>query len=490
MTLEIIITCISLLLCLPPIVIAYKSKCIFGTVHLICVVIFVQSLHLLLLLSNADVVNKYGLDIYIASHAIWVIYSWLFCIGLALGRNIFADGRLLDIAVTTRDGWLIAAFLSWVGFKLYLISIYGVNALATYRSLNGVEGLNFKFAWWETGIGDYLASFALGACVIYMVKVISIPGYWKKLQVSVPLLAFSLPYLVPLESNIGTRRLILLMAIIGIVILWSREKTIQDKLRPKQLFRYSLLGLFALSFSFYFQSVRNNYLDPDIASRLTSGNTAVTVQGIAISFIPEVVENPKTKKVIEKPKMLREGPFELTQEVTNLFIKHKIGILGGEITAAAFATVVPRVIAGEGKIVRKTDDIIAERFSIWPSGEYLIVDLPTNLPTIFLADFGFLGVLIAPLAMLFGFFVINGITQSKVLNVAPWHMVWMSMLFELSIGVEYDLTGLLAMIRNALIVCPLVFITWVIGRYMVYRKQGAHSYGKSSRHLPTSKLPD
>ena len=476
MTLEIIITCISFLLCLPPIAIAYQARSTFGAIHLICIVIFIQSLHLLNLLSNEVVVNKFGFVNYIASNAVWVIYSWIFCFGLVLGRNIFADRKLFDIAVTTRDGWLIAAFLSWIGFKVYLVLIYGVNALSTYRSLNGVEGLNFKFAWWETGIENYLASFAVGACVVYLVKVISIPDYWKKLQVSLPLFAFSLPYLVTLESNIGTRRFILLMAIIGTMILWSREKTILDKLSPKQLLRYSLLGFIVLLFSFYYQSVRNNYLVPEIANKLTSSNRAKIFQGIALSFIPNIPNIPNSSnipKVISKPAFLRSGPFELTQEMVNILIEHKFRILKGEITAASFSTAIPRVIAGEGKSVRRTDDIIAERFSLWPNGKYLIVDLPTSLPVVFLADFGFLGVLIAPLAMLFGFFVLNVIAQSKVLNVAPWHMIWISTLFEFSMGVEYDLTGLLANIRNVLIVCPLVFLAWMIGKYLVSQKRVA-----------------
>lgn len=466
MTLEIFITCISLLICVLPIVIAHKTKSIFGTVHLISVVIFIQLLHLLGLLSSEAVVNKYGFDIYIASHIIWVIYSWLFCFGLVLGRKIFADRKLFDLAVATRDGWLIAAFLSWVGFKIYLISIYGVNAFSTYRSLGGAEGLNFKFAWWETAIGSYLASFAVGACVVYMVKAISIPGYWKKLQVSVSLLAFILPYLVALESNIGSRRFILLMVIIGNIVLLSRRKIGLGILRPKQLFRYSLLGLFVIGFSYYYQSVRSNYFDFEISSRLTSGNVAETIQGVGLVLIPKFDDDIAS----EKSEMLREGPFELTQEVVNALVNNETGILAGEITAAAVATVIPRVIAGEGKIVRKTDDILAERFSLWPSSDFLILDLPTSLPTIFFADLGLFGVLIAPLAMLFGFFVINGITQSKVLNVAPWHMLWMSILFEFSIGIEFDLTGLLANIRDALIVCPLALITWVMGRYMVVQK--------------------
>jgi len=487
-TLEIIITCISLLLCVPSIVIAYKTKSILGTVHLICVVIFIQLLHLLNLLSGVVDIEHFGIEIYIASHVIWIIYSWLFCFGLVLGRKIFADKKLFDIVVKTPDGWLIAAFLSWVGFKLYLTSIYGVNAFSTYRSLGGVESLIFKFAWWETGIDSYLASFAVGACVVYMVKAISIPGYWKKLQVSLSLLAFTLPYIVALESNIGSRRFILLMAIIGTVILLTRRKISLDILRPKQLFNYSLLGFFVLFFSYYYQSVRSNYLDFEIASRLTSGNMAETVQGVVMTIIPKFDDNISA----EKPATLREGPFELTQGVVNALYNNEIGILGGEITAASFATAVPRVIAGEGKIVRKTDDIIAERFTLWPSGEYLIVDLPTSLPTIFLADFGLLGSLMAPLAMLLGFFIVNWIAKVEVLNAPPWNMLWMSILFQFSVGVEFDLTGLLANIRDALILCPLAYLTWVVGKYMVVQKHGtfADASGKFFRQPPTARLSD
>jgi hypothetical protein len=453
MIFELIVTCFSILLCAFPIWIVLRLRYLFVSTHLIFVVALVFGLHIAnLVVGEMD--RQFSPVSYVSTHFAWVAYTWLFCVGCIIGKAYLADRRLLNSMLEISDGWLTAAFCVWLGFKLYLVSMYGVKAFGTYRQIAGVEEIMFRFAWWETGLEHLIGLFAVGACVAYVAKAVLIPGYWKKAQVLLPLLAFSVPYIVALESPIGSRRLLFILALIGILLGQSYSL---KRLRLRQLAGLACVAAIVLGASAYYQSVRQNFVRPSIAEKLVSENTIEIIQGAGLALLPNL---DRSEALIAEPaSQLREGAFELVYDIVTLLENGHPGTKG-EIAAVSMDTIVPRAITGEGKIVVNADEVISDRMGITPKGEFLVLDLTTSVLAICLADFGTLGLVLAPMIVLFGFAVMFATLRVQPMSSGPWLLLWCATLLHMAAGAEADLVSILAYIRNVFIIIPTAIFVW------------------------------
>jgi hypothetical protein len=395
------------------------------------------------------------------------MYVWLFCAGLLIGKAHLAltDRRLLKAMLEIPDSWLCAAFYAWLGFKLYLISMYGVKAFTTYRALAGAEEIMFRFAWWETGLEHYLSFFAVGACVVYVAKTVLIPNYWRKMQVLFPLVAFGIPYIVALESPIGSRRLIFMFALVGILLGLMLGKYSLMRLSLRRALGLVCLAGFVFGASMYYQSVRQNYFKPEIAEKLMSENSMVIVQGAALALLPNLERNETPG--LEPASQLRDGPFELVYDIV-AFLEDGHAGTRGEITVASIAALIPRVVIGEGKTVTNADEIISERTGITPRGEFLVLDLPTSVLAILLADFGPLGVVLAPMVVLFGFATMFSILRLRAMSSAPWLLLWCTTLLYMAAGAEADLVSILSSLRDVFIIVPVAVLASSSSRLSVH----------------------
>lgn len=464
MSFELVATSVSLVLCLLPslLLVRQSSGSVFVLLHLVFVALFVPGLHLAALRTPLE----WESHSYLAAHAAWVIYVWVFY-GLTvwLKDRMLSDGPILELARSTPDTWLIGLFVTWVGFKVYLISVYGVNAFAAWRVLEGPETSFVRYAGWQTAVDQCLAVMGAGACVIYVVKAVTVPGYWTRASVTLPMLAFFLPYMVALESPIGSRRFVMMLALICLLVMWRQAGEALLPWVRKNWGRVALVMVAVLAVSLYYQSVRNNIYQADIASRLTSKETSTVLKGVGMTLVPPVLMPNLSSGVIAEVGRAgfinRDGPLRLTYRIIKARLEGQPGT-GGDITRLSFIGIVPRAIAGNSKLYVNADDVIASEMHIVPEGPYLVPDLTTSLPAIFVADFGGLGVLMAPLAMALGFLSLYVIARMRVAQGAPWLLFWLGSLTLFVGSVETDLGGILATIRNGLLLLPLAAFANVI----------------------------
>jgi hypothetical protein len=280
-------------------------------------------------------------------------------------------------------------------------------------------------------------------------------------QVLLPLLAFGIPYIVALESPIGSRRLIFMLALIGILLGSMLDKYSLKRIGMRQLLGLVCLGGFVLGVSVYYQSVRQNFLQPDIAVKLTSENSMEIVQGAGLALLPSLERDDV--RAVEPASQLREGAFELVYDIVTLLENGHAGTRG-EITGVSIDALIPRAVAGEGKIVVNADDVISDHMGITPKGEFLVLDLTTSVLAICLADFGLLGVALAPMIVLFGFAAMFATLRLQTMSSPPWLLLWCATLLHMAAGAEADLLSILSSLRDVFIVIPLAILVWSCSR--------------------------
>lgn len=448
MTIEIAITVVFLLTSMGMILLAERAKNSIGLVHMLFFLVFVNGLHLAGLIENND--RHYDLTYYLLTHIVVLFYLGLFTIGILwLKGSRFAPSqdRIFKSAMDMRNGWLFAAFLGWLAVKAFLVLRYGASAFSLLSHLQGKDAISHFYAWWEAPIEFYARAFAVGASGVYVVKTLFKKGFWYKYwPVTGSFLVFFTVYVGTHSSVVGPRRFMLLLVIFGLVtIAWRHQKRVSSFLVSKWRV-FLLTSIILLGAASYYQTIRNNFFQPDIADKLLSHNPLTFVKGLAQAMIPV----PESERINSHAAFFREGPWDIVYDVIQRRGDGNPGT-NGAITANAFASVVPRIIAGKGKKDVNADDFLENKMSIAPTGPYLAPDLATSLLAILMADFGYIGVLIAPAVMLFALTLFSYIPQRGILATPLLILFFFSALLNLSANVEGSLVPILSTFRDAAI---------------------------------------
>ena len=439
---------VSLLFCLLPAVLLLRTGAVFIPTHLLFLAMFVPGLHLANLVSDPD--RTWQGDYYMAAHLSWMAYAWgVYLMAVGGRRLLLSDRSLVDQVRGINDNWIAGAFLAWIALKLYLIAKYGILAFATYRELAGPDESLFRFASWETALEQYAVAFATGASAAWAIKAAAIPGYWKRPWPLSAMLAFMLPFLVALESPLGTRRFILILVVVGALVLLNRHSISAWRFVVKRWRHLALLATLTLGIAMYYQTVRRNYYEPEVAALLTSSSLIEILEGAGMALIPRFGASSATDDGAGAL-INRDGPFELTYEIVRELCGGNPGTRG-EIMSISLNAVLPRAISGENKEQVTSDDVINERMSVTPRFSRLIRDLSTSLPSIFISDFGVIGVAIAPAVFVLCVGAVLAISRLRWTRGGPWNLLWLGLLILMVGSVENDLVSYLSIVRNALI---------------------------------------
>jgi len=425
-----------------------KAKDVFCSMHLLFFVIFVILLHIAGLLSGND--RNYEMTVYLSTHPTILIYF----ISLSAGILFFSQKgfipqrtRLFEIALAVKDHWLLMSFCSWILMKIYLVSVYGASSFSQFKQLAGKYAIAHYDAWWEMPIELYSNAFAVGACVVYVIKVILEKNFWRKrLLVSLSFVAFVILYVVTHSSTIGPRRFLLLLSLLSLLVLAMKGgKTLSLYLLSRWRV-VMLIGFILASLTVYYQSIRNNFFQPEIADKLTSTDPKEFLSGVAMFLVPI----PKHQRITKKIAFFREGPFDIIYDVIQ---RRNDGYSGthGEITLNAFMTIIPRVVTGNSKIEMNADDFLEAQMNIAPSGPYIRPDVATSLLAIFIADFGIVGIILAPMVIIFTIVSFLFLLKSKWFDHPLFNIYLFSALLITSANVEGSFAAILSNLRNGII---------------------------------------
>ncbi|GBE16921.1 hypothetical protein BMS3Abin15_00745 [bacterium BMS3Abin15] len=451
MTIYIVITVLFLQASIGVILLAEKARNPVGMVHIFFFVLFVNVLHLAGLLGNND--YRYDITYYLLTQIVLLSYLILFTLGMLWLKEMRVaplQERIFQSTMRINNGWLIAAFSAWLIVKAYLVMRYGASAFSLFSHLQGGNAVLHFYAWWETPVEFYARDFAVGACGVYVIKTILEKGFWRKHWVVT--MAFSLflaVYVGTHSSIVGPRRFMLLLVLLGLVtISWRYKKSVSKFVISK--WRVALLvSIILLGAAGYYQSIRNNFLQPDIADKLLSGDLLTFAQGVGQAMIP----TSENARVAAPAKYFREGPLSIVYEVIQKRGDGNHGT-GGAITANAFLNAIPRIIAGEAKQDINPDNILYSQMGIVQLLNGIdpnAPDVATSLLAILIADYGLFGALFAPLILLFALTVFAALLRSRHLNNPLVTLYLFSSLLTVSGSVEGSLTIILTNFRDLLI---------------------------------------
>lgn len=448
---EAIITVVFIAISLGILFVSGKAKNPIAVVHIAFFIIFMELLHLAGLFEGNN--QHYDIAYYLLAQISILLYLVIFTFGLLWLRTkhlIPSQERFFNSAVNIGDSWLIAAFCGWFLIKAYLVTKYGVSAFSLFRQMAGKDAVLHYYAWWETPLEMYLRAFAVGASVVYVIKAALIHRYWRThWRLSSVFLFFMSVYIGTHSSIVGPRRFMILLVLIGLVsIAWKKGETVK-RFFSIQWRTVIVSALILLGLALYYQSVRNNFFQPIIAEKLLSGNPVTFLEGMAQGLVPIANSND------HQTKFLRTGPFTVIYQVIERRGDDNRGT-GGAITANAFRMVMPRIIYGSDKKDLNVNDFFENEMDITARWPYIVSDIAGSLLAIFMADFGFFGVLIAPMVMLFWLAVFFHIPRKGLLAHPVMVLFFFSTLLNLAANVEGTFIPVLGSFRNAIILAVIL----------------------------------
>lgn len=432
----------------------WRIKEPFTRCHAIFFLLFCPLLHFATF-ATGQVTSTYSPYGNVTANLIVFSYVALFFVGaLILSRHLPHASEVAALASRVTATAVSLALLAWIAVKLYLVAKYGVSGFIALGSIAGEERLLFIEPL-DAAVSTYAGYFAVGAAVAYFIRVVSGSIKWNH-PTGVLVAIFLATYVITGETPLGARRFILLLAILCLLIaLVKRSSHVTGKSSRARL--YQLIKLIILSamlaggFSVYYQLIRNNFYSEQNAQRLLSGEPLAMLAAIADSMVPSNDSNFAS----EEQAQLRPGPFELLGTLSDRLLDGR-RTSEGEITLRSAQTVIPRLLMTRDKESFSTDIFISAAFDVEPEGPYLEPDLPMSLAAIFLADFGFLGVPIAPIIMLLAIGLMSYTLKRLGAMSAAYVIVILGAMFQMIGIVEGELIAFLAVFREFIALIVLV----------------------------------
>ena len=452
LSIEIVLSALLFILSWIFVIIAEKSRNLFGVIHNVFFIVFVFLIHFLQTLSQDS--NSFSIDDYLATYSIFFIYLSIFSLGLFIIPPATGNSRrLLSYMLNFPERWLIVSFLAWFLFKGYLLSIYGISAFYGISNVAGKEGIT-HFSWWVTPAQQYLTSFALGASIIYIAKSVFLKQYWTHILLTILFLLFNMIIAGTHEAPMGPRRLLLILVLITIGMMAIKSHHTFTRFLILNFGKALLIAGITIGLSAYYQEIRTNYRNPIIIEKLRSSEVTDIAKGVFLFLMPTPSDDYRDNDMV----FLRGGPFLFLYQIIQQ--REELGHgTDGELTVNAIKMSIPSIISGPDKTDRNSDDIISSIMSIY-SGPYSIqADFSTNLPAIFYADYGLIGIFLSaplPLLVLFIFSLIPG----RMAKQLPFIFLYLiSGLVTISASAESGIVMFIVTARNLLIlivIAPLI----------------------------------
>jgi len=386
---------------------------------------------------------------------------------LVLSRHLPHASEVTALASRVSATAVSLVLLAWIAIKIHLVAKYGVSAFVVIGSVAGEDKLLFIEPL-DAAVATYAGYFAVGAAVAYFIRVVSGSIKWNHPTGAVVAI-FLTAYVMTGETQLGARRFILLLVILCLSIaVAKRSNHATGRQSQARLYRLIILSvMLAGGFSVYYQLIRNNFYSEQNAQRLLSGEPLAILAAVADSIVPSNDSNSES----EEQAQLRPGPFELLGKLSDRLLDGR-RTTDGEIIWRSAQIVIPRLLMTGDKESFSTDIFVSAAFDVEPEGQYIEPDLPMSLAAIFLADFGFMGVLITPVIVLLAISLMSYTLKRLGPLSAAYVIVIFGAMFQVIGIVEGELIAFLATFREfiALIVLVLLGRTLiaVVRRVLIY----------------------
>jgi hypothetical protein len=455
--------------------VVWRIKEPFTRSHAIFFVLFCPLLHFATLVTG-QVTSTYSPYGNVTAHLIVFSYVALFFAGaISLSRHLPHASQIIAFASRVSGTTVSLVLSAWVAIKFYLVAKYGVSAFLVLGTVAGEDKLLFIDPL-DAAVSAYAGYFAVGVAVAYFIRVVSGSIKWNN-PTSIVVVTFLIAYVMTGETPLGARRFILLLVILCLSIAVAQRaiRATGKRSRPRVFGLLVLSVLVVGGFSMYYQSVRTNFYSEQNTQRLLSGEPLAMLSAVVDSIVPANERNSDS----EEQAQLRPGPFELLGQLSDRLLDGR-RTTDGEIIWRSVQTVIPRIWMTGEKEPFSTDIFVSVAFDVEPEGQYVDPDLPMSLAAISLADFGFIGVLIAPIVMLLAISLMSYTLKSLAPLSAAYVIVIFGAMFQMIGIVEGELIAFLATLREFIALIVLVSLAralLTVGReVLIYstRRVGLH----------------
>lgn len=418
-----------------------KTRNLFAFIHASLYIMLVPLLQITRFFS--PLFEQYEFSYFLLSYFVVLFYLVIFASGTWLMRKKLPDNEMIiKTATGISDFWLSLSFYMWLGIKTYLFFQYEAGAFVDFSHFS-ILGTDIQYTVWETPVITFSSALSVGASIVYVIKIAIDRQYIRKPGLLIPFLLYISVNFLAHDISIGPRRfLFILFLVLIFVIIQKGQRSLSDQLKTTWS-KIVMIGILVSGLAGYYQLIRNNIYQPEIADLLRSPHLADFSKGL----VKIIVIVPEEERMMASAPFFREGPFDVLYEVITALGNGNQGT-HGEITYNSFLMVMPRLLVGDQKTNLNADDFFASKMNIMPSGNYSKPDIATSMPAIFIADFGVTGVLFTPIIMLFSLYAINKSLANKTFTNPVLLLFIFSLMVNIAGNVEGDLVGILANFRN------------------------------------------
>ena len=245
----------------------------------------------------------------------------------------------------------------------------------------------------------------------------------------------SVAFLIPSFVTLGTRRAIALVIVVLFTTFLSPSK--------KQVYKLFFIGLISIFFIGYYQTIRNNINDYDIINNIASENYVNKIQGIYdfLTTIDKIESNQ-----INYRATVADNFYEVVKSYLTTF-----NTTQGSVLLDTFRWLIPGFLIDKGSL-KGADAIVFEKLNIRSGNEITLssdVDYASSLMSELVADFGILGVIIAPFLMIFSiYYALKKANYAYFKRAKYENLIYISLLVSIIGSVEYGILGIFLSLRN------------------------------------------
>lgn len=383
-----------------------------------------------------------GLEVLLLAHLLMFVY--LLTVLLVARRHAGTANGLRACAVAVPSYVIVGIFVSWLAFRVYLITAYGPAALMFSRAQVVQSSGLVEFSTWEVALSSLTTMLLLGALAVVVIQRAADETVGSPFITAAAIVMTAL-VVVTNESPIGSRRLLLVLGAMWLSVTWCRSGIPLWRWIKRHVGRVLLVTVAVSGLAFWYQLVRNNDFTEILTAREPSDIVAAT-----INFATTFEALPHGEDI----QVLRSGPFDFFAKVVDVSAVRGTSS-NGEATALSLALAVPKVLYPGQKPIGDVDDVLFERLAIYPSTPFVSIDYSTSLPAIGVADFGPLGAIAAAIFLGVCFVIVGQLLRLvKSMPLAPLLMLGLSI--QVIGSQEAGLTAIVSSLRDtALALCAL-----------------------------------
>jgi hypothetical protein len=422
-----------------------RSTNVVAATQLGCFFIFFILAHVVWRISND---YEYDTFIYFTTHGIVFTYFALFA---ALTTKDRRSGKVVVTALMALPQLAFAIpILFWGAVTAYIYAVYGTFGFM--NSDDASDATAHRFSNGDDALIGIASTLASGVGLAFAGRAALDSRIFRSAIAVVPLVIYVILLFGSGAGNMaGARRTLLIWVVFYLIISFQAPSIITSPITRLNLRSSIIATAFLMAGVGYYQSIRLNVWKAEIQQGLTSPSWGDRLNAVGVLLTPDPTLSSEAGGIVN-----RSGPFDFLY-LLNVQVFDNGHLTDGDLTLFSLSKAVPKVF-WPGKPQYDTDlefshiygpSLAREKWL--PPEAYDELDFSSSVTSIFVADFGLIGPVLAAVLMYICYALINFFMARR-----PWDAILnigcLSAIFLLLGSIESSLEAVLATMRFVFIV--------------------------------------